>query len=141
MTSGLAGASGWWSGAAARELGSAGESIAAALRGLAAADDVAWVSTAATHYRAALTESSATLQAARNLLDEAMVAVAAHDVAVEQHRRARQSYLAGARSDVLGQSDVVGRNDLAGPQTGGGQPTGWAEIARSLDLRAGPGPW
>lgn len=129
MTSGLAGVSGRWPGSAVRELGAAGESIAEALRGLAAADDVRWASSAATHYRAVLTERSATLQAARNLLDEAMVAVAAHAVAVEQHLRARQVELAGLQSD------------LAGPQPAGGQPAGWAEITRSLDLRAGPDPW
>lgn len=109
-------------GAAARELGAAAESVAGALRGLASADGVDWVSTAAVRYRAVLTEATATLHAARNLLDEAMAAVAAHGVAVELSRSDR-------------------RRDVAGQLVGASQPAGWEAVGRSLDLRRGTDPW
>ncbi|MGV8966205.1 MAG: hypothetical protein ACOH2F_07980 [Cellulomonas sp.] len=82
MTGGLGGA-------AARGLDDAAASVDLAVRGLAAADDVAWVSAAASRYRAVLAQGTAALRAARTLLDEAADAVAVHDAAVAQASAAR----------------------------------------------------
>ena len=81
----------WPGGGAAGGLALAAESIAGAAQGLAAADDVDWVSVAATRYRAVLAEAAAGLRAARSLLDDAAAAVAAHDAAVAQAEWARGS--------------------------------------------------
>ena len=76
-------------GAAASGLAAAADCVDLALRGLAAADDVVWVSAAATRYRAVLEEGIAALRVARSLVDEASVAVAARDAAVVQATAAR----------------------------------------------------
>jgi len=81
-------------GAAARELAAAADSIDLAVRGLAAADDVTWTSAAATGYRAVLAQGTSGLRVAGSLLDDAAVAVAAHDAAVGQVRAARLESLA-----------------------------------------------
>jgi hypothetical protein len=78
-----------WRGAA-RALQAADDEVAAALRDFASADDVAWVATAATRYRAVLQADIDRLRAARSQVAGALAAAAAHDRAVEVARLAAQ---------------------------------------------------
>lgn len=84
------------SGTAARGLAAAADCVDLAVRGLSAADDVAWVSAAATRYRAVLAQGTTALRAAQLLLDEAATAVAAHDAAVAHATAARAEAVARA---------------------------------------------
>lgn len=102
-------------GTATGGLAAAADCVDLAVRALAAADDVVWVSAAATRYRAVLGEGIAALRAARSLLDEASVAVAAHDAAVVQATAARVEAVArqvllaglGAQAPGLGAPDLL----------------------------------
>lgn len=82
-----------WSGAA-RALRAADDEVAAALRDLDRAGDVAWVATAATRYRAVLQADIDRLRVARSQVGGALAAAAAHDRAVELARLAAQLRLA-----------------------------------------------
>lgn len=85
--------------AAARALERADEAVVAALRGLVAADDVAWASPAAARYRAVLAEGTDGLRAARARLGDALAVAATHDAAVELARETRRREAAAQAFD------------------------------------------
>ena len=72
------------------------DAVAAALRGLVAADDVAWTTPAASRYRAMLAEGAAAVQAARVRLEAALDAATRHDAAVARAREAEHRAAAAA---------------------------------------------
>ena len=107
---GWPGASEPWGGASvARALERADEAVAAALRGLAAADDVVWVSAAATRYRAVLAEGTDGLRAACAVLAAALSVAVEHDAAAELARQTSQRDLwTRMLSGALAEPSTVG---------------------------------
>lgn len=89
----------WGGRATTAALERANEALASALRGLVAADDVAWISPAAARYRGVLAEGTDRVRAARARLGDALAAAAAHDAAVELARETSRRELA---AQVLG---------------------------------------
>jgi len=88
---------------AAAALERAADAVATAVRGLVAADDVAWSTPAAARYRAALADAADGVRRSRAQLDDAHAVAARHDVEVTLARDAQlRSIEAQALAWLLG---------------------------------------